>query len=156
MRRPKSNLAKTREPNWQKRTMWTGNNLDILRGMNSASADLIYLAPPFNSNRTHSALIGSEAAGAAFKDTWTLSDVDEGWHGEVADREPTIYAAGLGHGKGISPTRIITVAWFMAIIPALEAGGLTGAACLARTGMPRPTDHPSSFAGAFTAWRQNV
>ena len=104
MRRPKSNLAKTREPNWQKRTMWTGNNLDILRGMNSASADLIYLAPPFNSNRTHSALIGSEAAGAAFKDTWTLSDVDEGWHGEVADREPTIYAAGLGHGKGISPT----------------------------------------------------
>ena len=72
MRRPKSNLAKTREPNWQKRTMWTGNNLDIMRGMNSASADLIYLAPPFNSNRMYSAPIGSEAAGAAFKDTWTL------------------------------------------------------------------------------------
>ena len=36
--------------------------------------------------------IGSEAAGAAFKDTWTLSDVDEAWHGEIADREPTLYA----------------------------------------------------------------
>ena len=91
------------QPNWQNRTMWTGDNLDIMRGMNSASVDLIYLDPPFNSNRTYSAPIGSEAAGAAFKDTWTLSDVDEAWHGEVADREPTIYAAidaaGLTHGN---------------------------------------------------------
>ena len=30
-------------PNWQNRTMWTGDNLDIMRGMNSASVDLIYL-----------------------------------------------------------------------------------------------------------------
>ena len=62
-------------PNWTNRTLWTGDNLDILRGMNSESVDLIYLDPPFNSNKTYSAPIGSEAAGAAFKDTWTLSDV---------------------------------------------------------------------------------
>ena len=43
-------------PNWANRTMWTGDNLDILRGMNSESVDLIYLDPPFNSNRTYSAL----------------------------------------------------------------------------------------------------
>ena len=36
--------------------------------------------------------------------------MDEAWHGEVDNRKPTIYAAGLGHGKGMSPTRIITVA----------------------------------------------
>ena len=53
--------------------MWTGDNLPIMRGMNSESVDLIYLDPPFNSNRTYSAPIGSEAAGAAFKDTWTLA-----------------------------------------------------------------------------------
>jgi len=92
-------------PNWQNRTMWTGDNLDIMRGMNSESVDLIYLDPPFNSNRTYSAPIGSEAAGAAFKDTWTLSDVDEAWHGEIADREPSVYAAidaaGITHGKGM-------------------------------------------------------
>ena len=92
-------------PNWQNRTMWTGDNLAIMRGMNAESVDLIYLDPPFNSNRNYAAPIGSEAAGAAFKDTWTLSDVDEAWHGEVADREPTIYAAidaaGLTHGKGM-------------------------------------------------------
>ena len=70
-------------PNWSNRTLWTGDNLDIMRGMNSESVDLIYLDPPFNSNRDYSAPIGSEAAGAAFKDTWTLSDVDEAWHGEI-------------------------------------------------------------------------
>ena len=93
------------EPNWKNRTLWTGDNLDFMRGMNSESVDLIYLDPPFNSNRDYSAPIGSEAAGAAFKDTWTLDDVDEAWHGEVADREPTIYAiidaAGYAHGKGM-------------------------------------------------------
>ncbi len=85
--------------------MWTGDNLDIMRGMNSDSVDLIYLDPPFNSNQNYSAPIGSEAAGAAFKDTWTLDDVDLAWHGEIADREPALYAvieaAGAAHGKGM-------------------------------------------------------
>ena len=35
-------------PNWANRTMWTGDNLDIMRGMNSESVDLIYLDPPFD------------------------------------------------------------------------------------------------------------
>ena len=93
------------EPNWKNRTMWTGDNLDIMRGMNSESVDLIYLDPPFNSNKNFAAPIGSEAAGAAFKDTWTLSDIDEAWHGEIAEKEPPVYAiidaAGLSHGKSM-------------------------------------------------------
>ncbi len=92
-------------PNWQNQTIWTGDNLDIMRGMNSESVDLIYLDPPFNSNRDYAAPIGSQAAGAAFKDTWTLSDVDEAWHGEIAERDPALYgiidAAGQAHGKGM-------------------------------------------------------
>lgn len=87
------------------RTVWTGDNLEILRGINSECVDLIYLDPPFNSNRDYSAPIGSEAAGAAFKDTWTLDDVDEAWHGEIADCDPALYsvigAAGLAHGPGM-------------------------------------------------------
>ena len=47
-----------------------------MRGMNSESVDLIYIDPPFNSNRSFSAPIGSVAAGASFKDAWTLNDVD--------------------------------------------------------------------------------
>ena len=58
--------------NFADRTIWTGDNLEILRGLNSASVDLIYLDPPFNSNRNYAAPVGSAAAGAAFKDTWTV------------------------------------------------------------------------------------
>ena len=92
-------------PNFANRTMWTGDNLDILRGLNSDSIDLVYADPPFNSNKTYEAPIGSKAAGAAFKDSWTLSDVDDAWHGEIADREPKVYAAidnaGIVHGPGM-------------------------------------------------------
>ena len=35
-------------PNFVNRTVWTGDNLDILRGVNPECVDLIYLDPPFN------------------------------------------------------------------------------------------------------------
>ena len=50
------------QPNFTNRTLWTGDNLDVMRGINSESVDLIYLDPPFNSNQDYSAPIGSEAA----------------------------------------------------------------------------------------------
>ena len=85
--------------------MWTGDNLDVLRGLNSESIDLVYADPPFNSNKNYEAPIGSKAAGAAFKDTWTLNDVNLAEHGEIADREPKVYAAidtaGIVHGKAM-------------------------------------------------------
>ena len=91
--------------NFANRTLWTGDNLDILRGLNSESIDLIYLDPPFNSNQDYAAPIGSKAAGAAFKDTWTLSDLDVAWMGLVADERPAVAnllkTAGLTHGKGM-------------------------------------------------------
>ena len=91
--------------NFVDKTIWTGDNLDILRGLNSESVDLIYLDPPFNSNRDYAAPVGSRAAGAAFKDTWTLSDLDVAWMGLIADEHPAIYrtieAAGLTHCKGM-------------------------------------------------------
>ncbi len=92
-------------PNFTNRTMWTRDNLDVLRGLNDDCIDLVYADPPFNSNKNYEAPIGSKAAGAAFKDTWTLSDVDLAWHGEIADREPKVYAAidnaGIVHGKAM-------------------------------------------------------
>ena len=91
--------------NFADKTIWTGDNLDILRGMNSETVDLIYLDPPFNSNRNYEAPVGSKAAGAAFKDAWTLSDLDVAWMGLIADEHPaisyTLDAAGHSHGKGM-------------------------------------------------------
>ena len=93
------------KPNFASQTIWTGDNLTVMRGINDGCVDLIYLDPPFNSNRDYGAPIGSKAAGAAFKDTWTLSDVDVHEHGELADRNPGAYsvieAARQAHGKGM-------------------------------------------------------
>ena len=61
-----------------------------MRGMNSESVDLIYLDPPFNSKANYAAPIGSEAAGAAFKDTWTLSDVDITWLDLIEAKHPAL------------------------------------------------------------------
>ena len=48
------------EPNWTDQTIWAGDNLDIMRGMNSATVDLIKIDPPFNSNTDYTAPIGSQ------------------------------------------------------------------------------------------------
>ena len=66
--------------------LFVGDNLDIMRGLNSGSVDLIYLDPPFNSKRIYSAPIGigkADAKGkrkkveATFNDIWTWNeDVD--------------------------------------------------------------------------------
>ena len=62
-----------------------------MRGMERKSVDLIYLDPPFNSKHNYAAPIGSKAAGAAFKDTWSLSDIDMAWWGEIAETNRPLY-----------------------------------------------------------------
>ena len=99
-----ANKRENGELNVANRTLFVCDNIGVLDGINSACVDLIYLDPPFNSNRNYSAPIGSKAAGAAFKDAWTLDDIDLAWVGQIAERHPSlaavINAAGLAGGKG--------------------------------------------------------
>ncbi len=74
----------------QKNTIFTGDNVYILRGMNSESVDLIYLDPPFNSKRNFSAPLGSTAAGSKFKDIWKWSDVDGELLDQLFDKHPSL------------------------------------------------------------------
>ena len=83
----------------QNKTLFTGDNLPIMRGMNGQSVDLIYLDPPFNSNHNYAAPIGSLAAGTEFKDTWTLQDVDVAWVDELEKRNSDLYAVIVAVGK---------------------------------------------------------
>jgi len=76
--------------NIKPKTIFTGDNLPIMRGINSESVDLIYLDPPFNSNANYAAPIGSQAAGAEFKDTWTLDDVDNAWLDLIETKYPAL------------------------------------------------------------------
>ena len=77
--------------NVENRTLFIADNLDIMRGMDSESIDLIYLDPPFNSNRNYKAPIGSPAEGATFKDIWTDEDIKAEWHGEIAAEHEELY-----------------------------------------------------------------
>ena len=86
-------------PNFNNRTIWTGDNLEILRGINSECVDLIYLDPPFDFNQ-------EARADAAFRNTWTPGDVDAAWVGRAADDHPVLVSiirtASLTHGRGMA------------------------------------------------------
>lgn len=82
--------AKNRDPN--KSALFYGDNLDILRReIATDSVDLVYLDPPFNSNRSYSLLFkeqsGNEAQAQmeAFDDTWTWSQESEAALEEIID-----------------------------------------------------------------------
>ena len=113
--------------NLKPQTIFTADNLSVLRGMNSECVDLIYLDPPFNSNRNFAAPIGSKAAGAAFKDTWTLDDLDLAWLGQIAEQNEKLYtlihAAGLTHGKGMKSYLIMMAVRLLEMHRVLKSSG---------------------------------
>ncbi len=87
------------------RTLFIADNLDIMRGMDSETVDLIYLDPPFNTNRNYKAPIGSPAEGAEFKDIWKDEDIKNEWHGQIASQHDELYqiirASEVVHGKAM-------------------------------------------------------
>ena len=77
--------------NFDNRTLFIADNLDIMRGMDSDTIDLIYLDPPFKSGKQWKAPIGSPAEGAEFKDIWTDEDIKAEWHGQIAAEHEELY-----------------------------------------------------------------
>ena len=58
-------------------------------------SNFVYLDRPFNLNRDNAAPICSGAAGVAFKNMWTLDDVNVCEQGELADRGPAAHVDAL-------------------------------------------------------------
>jgi len=91
--------------------LYYGDNLEILRKyLPDESIDLIYLDPPFNSNRSYNVLFressgaGSEAQIEAFEDTWQWGPTAQGAYEEVVTgphqkvaRMLQAMVEGLGH-----------------------------------------------------------
>ena len=77
--------------NLKNRTIFCRDNIDILRGINSNSIDLIYLDPPFNKNKIFTAPIGSSAEGASFKDTFRKEDVKDEWVQSIKEDYDGLY-----------------------------------------------------------------
>ncbi|MCY4299062.1 MAG: DNA methyltransferase [Flavobacteriaceae bacterium] len=88
--------------NVENRTIFVGDNLEILPGINSSGIDLIYLDPPFNTKKTYHAPIGSSAEGASFVDTFHEEDVKNEWLQTIYQDYPDL-AEFLEGIKGIGP-----------------------------------------------------
>ena len=91
-------------PNIANRTIFVRDNLDVLSGINDSCIDLIYLDPPFNSNRKFAAPAGSKAAGASFVDAWTLDMINAAWVDVIQAERPKLAALikGIGEVNGNS------------------------------------------------------
>ena len=63
-------------PNFKNRTLYHGDNLPFLRGMNSETVDLVATDPPFNKSRDfhatpfHVGIPGSRSASRCFRASW--------------------------------------------------------------------------------------
>ena len=88
-----SHEGKTSPPNWENRTLFHEDNLEVLRGMNSESVDLIATDPPFNKGRDFHATPDSLAAGAKFQDRWSWKGLHEEWIDQITDDHPRLMEA---------------------------------------------------------------
>ena len=72
------------------RTLYHGDNLNFLRGINSECIDLIATDPPFNKGQDFHANTTSSAAGAQFQDKWTWADIPKECVDQIAKDHPAI------------------------------------------------------------------
>ena len=94
-------------PNWPNRTLFHGDNLEVMRAMNSGTVDLIATDPPFNKSKDFHATPDSLAEGASFHDRWSWeTDVEEEWKDQIKDDHPAlgevIEGAMAAHSKGMA------------------------------------------------------
>ena len=103
-------------------TLFYGDNLYILRDhIPNESVDLIYLDPPFNSNRTYNVLFkqesgaDSEAQIAAFEDTWHWDRAATATYQELVTQAPDNVSQMIGALYGfIGPSQMMAYLVMMA------------------------------------------
>ena len=92
--------------NVSNRTLFIGDNLEVLRGINSDSIDLIYLDPPFNTGRVHRAGSRTEASGVECSDVWTDVHLKPERLAELEISHPAVFGvitnSRIGHSNGMA------------------------------------------------------
>ena len=71
--------------NFANRTLFHGDNLGFLQGLDSGSVHLIATDPPFNKGRDFHSTPDSLAAGGKFEDRWSRDDVHDEWIEAIKD-----------------------------------------------------------------------
>lgn len=78
--------------NFRNRTLYHGDNLEFLRGINSETIDLVATDPPFNKGRDFHATPDSLAKGAKFHDRWSWDkDIEEPWREQIRTDWPAVW-----------------------------------------------------------------
>ena len=100
------------EQNFHDNVLYELDNLDVLRGMNSETVDLIATDPPFNTKRNRSGSAGFYVDNWKWGDTgklpdqWAWNEVHPIWLEEIRDDNPALFevieAAGHCHGQDIA------------------------------------------------------
>ena len=100
------------ERNFENRTLYHGDNLDFLKGINSGTVNLIATDPPFNKNRDFHATPDSLASGASFIDRWRWDeDIHQEWIDEIQDDFPGVWQA-IENGRiNHSPSMAAFLCW---------------------------------------------
>ena len=105
------------------RSLFIGDNLEILRGINTDAVVFVYLDPPRNSGRTHSAASKTRASGMSYDDAWTETDMRREWVDEIGVRCPdallAIHAAKVLQGPEMAGyLTFMTIPWITHRCPA--------------------------------------
>ena len=100
------------EQNFPDNILYEMDNLDVLRGMNSATVDLIATDPPFNTGRNRSGTAGLYVDNWRWGDTgilpdqWKWNEVHPIWLDQIKDDNRALFevieAAGHAHGGDIA------------------------------------------------------
>ena len=100
------------EQNFPDNTIYELDNLDVLRGMNSETVNLIATDPPFNTKRNRASTAGFYVDNWKWGDTgklpdqWAWNEVHPVWLEEIRDENRALYgvieAAGHCHGQDIA------------------------------------------------------
>ena len=100
------------EQNFPDNSIYELDNLDVLRGMNSETVDLIATDPPFNTKRSRGGTAGRYVDNWKWGDTgklpdqWAWNEVHPIWLEEIQDDNPALHqviqAAGACHGDDIA------------------------------------------------------
>ena len=104
--------------NFPDNTLYELDNLDVLRGMNSETVDLIATDPPFNTKRNRSGTAGFYVDNWKWGDTgvlpdqWKWNEVHPKWLDEIKDDNPALFqvveAARVCHGEDIAALSVLS------------------------------------------------
>ncbi len=80
------------QPNVENRTLFLGDNLEFLRGINTGTIHLIATDPPFEKSQDSQSTPDSLTKGAKFANRWSWKeDADRGWLDNIKDDWPGVW-----------------------------------------------------------------